>query len=211
MHKQMMLAALALVFATHAFGQSEKNHNRYKWRDGQGNPHYDDVLPDEALKYGYDIINPAGIVVKHVERARTPDELATDKAAADKAATAKRLQDDQLRKDQQMLAAYPREQDLQSSQREQLAVIDQTVQATQASLQNQEKSLSEMLAHAADLDRTGKPVPTTLQQQIDMLRVGIEKQKLYITNKNAEKEASAKRFEAELAHYREVQARVGSQ
>jgi hypothetical protein len=212
MRKQIGLAALALVFtASHAFGQSEKNHNRYKWRDGQGSPHYDDVLPDEALKYGYDIINPAGIVVKHVERARTPDELAADKAAAEKSATAKRLQDDQLRKDQQMLAAYPREQDLQSSQREQLAVIDQTVQATQASLQNQEKSLSEMLAHAADLDRTGKPVPTTLQQQIDVLRVGIEKQKLYITNKNAEKEANAKRFEAELAHYREVQARAGSQ
>ena len=169
------------------------------------------MLPDEALKYGYDVIGPSGIVLKHVDRARTPEEQASDKAAAEKAATAKRLQDDQLRKDQQMLAAYPREQDLQSSQREQLAVIDQTVQATQASLQNQEKSLSEMLSHAADLDRTGKPVPATLQQQIDMLRVGIEKQKAYITSRNAEKEASAKRFETELAHYREVQARIGSQ
>ncbi len=212
MRKQVIFAALALVFtASHAFGQNEKNHNRYKWRDGQGNPHYDDVLPEEALKYGYDVINPSGLVVKHVERARTPEEVAADKAAAEKTATAKRLQDDQLRKDQQMIAAYPREEDLQSSQREQLAVIDQTVQATQASLQNQEKSLSEMLAHAADLDRTGKPVPATLQQQIDMLRIGIEKQKAYITSKNAEKESSAKRFEAEIAHYREVQAKLGSQ
>jgi hypothetical protein len=211
MRKHLLFAALALLFtANHAFGD-EKNHNRYKWRDGQGNPHYDDVLPDEALKYGYDLIGPSGIVLKHVDRARTPEEQAADKVAADKAATTKRLQDDQLRKDQQMLAAYPREQDLQSSQREQLAVINQTVQATQASLQNQEKSLSEMLAHAADLDRTGKPVPTTLQQQIDMLRVGIEKQKAYITNRNAEKAANAKRFESELAHYREVQARIGSQ
>ena len=206
-----MFAALALLFtASHVFGD-EKNHIRYKWRDGQNNIHYDDVLPDEALKYGYDIISPTGLFLKHVDRAKTPEELAADKAAAEKVATAKRLQDDQLRKDQQMLAAYPSEQDLQNSQREQLAVIDQTVQATQASLQNQEKSLSEMLAHAADLDRTGKPVPATLQQQIDMLRVGIEKQKAYIANKNAEKEASAKRFEAELAHYREVQARIGSQ
>jgi hypothetical protein len=212
MRKQMVLAVLALVFATgQAFGQNEKNHNRYKWRDGQGNPHYDDVLPEEALKYGYDVISSSGIVLKHVERARTPEEIASDKAAAEKAATAKRLQDDQLKKDQQMLAAYPREQDLASAQREQLAVIDQTVEATQASLQNQEKSLSELLAHAADLDRTGKPVPATLQQQIDVLRVGIEKQKAYITAKNAEKESSAKRFDAELAHYREVQARIGSQ
>jgi hypothetical protein len=208
----VLIAVLALLFtATAAFGDEKGGHNRYKWRDGQGNLHYDDALPDDALKYGYDVINPSGIVVKHVDRPRTAEELATDKATAEKTAAAKRAQDDQLRKDQQMLAAYPTEQDLQSAQREQLAVIDQTVEATQASLQNQEKSLSEMLAHAADLDRTGKPVPTVLQQQIDTLRISIEKQKAYIAGKHAEKDSSAKRFEAELAHYRDVQARLGSQ
>ena len=211
MRKQVWLASLALLFsATCTFGESG-DHNRFKWRDAQGNLHYDDVLPEEALKFGYDIISPKGLVLKHVDRARTPEELAADKTVAEKAAAEKRAKDEQVRKDQQMIAAYPHEEDLASAQREQLAVIDQTVQATQASLQNQEKSLSEMLAHAADLDRTGKPVPVTLQQQIDVLRVGIEKQKAYIVNKNAEKESSAKRFETELAHYREVQARIGSQ
>jgi Domain of unknown function (DUF4124) len=212
MRKQVFIAAIALlVTATAAFGVDQGGRNRYKWRDGQGNLHYDDALPDEALKYGYDVLNPSGIVVKHVERPRTAEELAADKATADKAATAKRAQDDQLRKDQQMLAAYPTEQDLQSAQREQLAVIDQTVEATQASLQNQEKSLREMLQHAADLERTGKAVSATLKQQIDDLSVSIEKQKAYIAGKHAEKESSAKRFESELVHYREVQARLGSQ
>src|SRR5215813_1491089 len=122
MRKQALLAAMALlVAASVASGDEKDGRNRYKWRDGQGSLHYDDVLPEEALKYGYDIINGSGLVVKHVERARTPEELAADKAAAEKAATAKRLQDDQARKDQQMLAAYPTEKDLQSAQREQLA------------------------------------------------------------------------------------------
>src|ERR1700753_3323826 len=108
MRKQMGLTALVLAFAaSHAFGQNEKDQNRYKWRDGQNNLHYDDVLPEEALKDGYDIIGPSGRLLKHVDRARTTEELAADKAANEKAATAKRLQEDQLRKDQQMLAAYP--------------------------------------------------------------------------------------------------------
>jgi hypothetical protein len=200
-----------LITANLAVAQLPPSHNHYKWRDGQGNLHYDDVLPEEAFKYGYDVVNGNGIVVKHVDRARTPEERAADKAAADKAASLQRARDEEMRKDQQMIAAYPTEQDLQNAQREQLVVIDQTVEATQASLQNQEKSLSEMLAHAADLDRTGKPVPLTLQQQIDTLRVSIEKQKAYIVGKNEEKTSSAKRFEAELAHYREAQARIGSQ
>lgn len=207
----MKLFGIVVLLITANLAIAQSGHNHYKWRDGQGNLHYDDVLPDEAFKYGYDVVNGAGIVVKHVDRARTPEERAADKAAADQAAALQRTHDEQLRKDQQMLAAYPSEQDLQSAQREQLVVIDQTVEATQASLQNQEKSLSEMLAHAADLDRSGKPVPLTLQQQIDTLRISIEKQKAYIVGKNEEKASSARRFEAELAHYREAQARIGSQ
>ncbi len=209
--RMKLFAIVALLTANLAIAQQTSGHNHYKWRDGQGNLHYDDVLPDEAFNYGYDVVNGAGITVKHVDRVRTSEERAADKAAADLAATTQRIRDDQLRKDQQMLAAYPTEQDLQSAQREQLVVIDQTVEATQASLQNQEKSLSEMLAHAADLDRGGKPVPMPLQQQIDTLRISIEKQKAYIVSKNDEKASSAKRFEAELAHYREAQARIGSQ
>ena len=212
MRSKLLLAIVALIISGSVAAQeARKARQHYKWRDGQGNLHYDDVLPEEALKYGYDVVSGAGLVVKHVDRPRTSEELQADKAAAEKATAAKRAQEEKARTDQQMLAAYPSEQDLESAQREQLAVIDQIVQATQASLQNQEKSLSEMLAHAADLDRTGKPVPTPLQQQIDTLRISIEKQKAYIAGKNAEKDSSAQRFAAELAHYREVQARTGSQ
>ena len=194
-----------------ALRRSDKAHNRYKWRDGQGNLTTTTSCRDEALKSATTSSTPQGMVVKHVDRARTPEEWQAAKSRGGKSRRRRSARRTNRRADQQMLAAYPHEEDLASAQREQLAVIDQTVQATQASLQNQEKSLSEMLAHAADLDRTGKPVPATLQQQIDALRVGIEKQKAYIANKNAEKDSSAKRFETELAHYRECRRRTGSQ
>ena len=199
-----VLAISALSFATIAFGEPA-DHNRYKWRDGQGNLHYDDALPNEAVQYGYDVVNPNGLVVKHVDRARTADEMKADKESAAKAAAAQRVADEQKKNDQQVLAAYPNEHDLMLAQQSQLEMIDQSVHATEVSLQNQEKSLSDMLAHAADLDRTGKPVPATLQQQIDSLRQTVEKQKQYIASKAAEKDADAVRFQTELTHYREIQ------
>ena len=201
-----VLAISVLSFTTLAFAQPA-DHNRYKWRDGQGNLHYDDALPNEAVQYGYDIVNPNGLVVKHVDRARTADEMKADKEAAAKAVAAQRVADEQSKNDQQMLAAYPSEHDLVLAQHSQIEMIDQSVHATEVSLQNQEKSLSDMLAHAADLDRTGKPVPATLQQQIDSLRVTVEKQKQYIATKAAEKEADGARFQTELAHYRDIQQR----
>ena len=207
------LVVFALVFSLAASAAappsatSKDNRNRYKWTDQQGNLHYDDVLPMEALQFGYDVVNGQGIVVKHVDRAKTAEELKADKEASDKALAVKRASDAQAKTDQQLLAAYPNESDLLVAQRAQIDTIDQSVHATEVSLKNQEKSLSEMLSHAADLDRTGKPVPASLQQQIDSLRVNVEHQKTYIANKQAEKEADEKKFETELAHYREVQAR----
>ena len=202
----LFVFTLAFCIAASGASVTKDKRNRYKWSDAQGNVHYDDALPPEAVQFGYDVVNDQGIVVKHVDRPKTADELKADKETADKTAAAKRVADAQAKNDQQLLAAYPSEHDLVAAQHAQIDMLDQSVHATEVSLQNQEKSLSDMLSHAADLDRTGKPVPATLQQQIDSLRITVEKQKAYIANRQAEKDASEKRFETELAHYRDVQA-----
>jgi len=148
----VLLAALGLTASVCSFAQSNvTEHNRYKWKDGQGNLHYDDSLPEAALKFGYDVVNKDGMVVKHVDRVRTPEEQAADKLAADKAAAAKKAAEEQSQHDQQILAAYPNEEDLARNQQGQIDSLDQEVHATQLSLDSQEKSLTDMLGRAADL------------------------------------------------------------
>lgn len=203
---RIVLAGVALASALVCAAEGE--HNRYKWRDAQGNLHFDDALPDQALQYGYDIVNERGMVIRHVERAKTAEELAAEQAAAAEDAAQKRAAEDRAKADQQMLAAYPTEQEFTHAQQAQLDMIDQAIHATELSLQSQEKSLTDMLSHAADLDRSGKPVPNTLKQQIEELRHNIERQKAYIAAKQAEKAERAKAYEANLAHYREVQAKL---
>lgn len=195
---------LVVLGATALAATPVAQHNRYKWKDAEGNPHFDDVLPEEALKLGYDVVNSNGIVVKHVDRAKTPEELKAADAEAARKAAAKRIADEQAKADQQTLAAYPTEHDLVDAQKAQLAMLDQNIHATEISLQSQEKSLTEMLAHAADLDRNGKPVPPTLQKQIDSLRRNIGQQKDYIVHKEQEKIEAGTRFETELARYRRL-------
>ena len=205
-----LFAALSLGLTFAASAQEVDKHNRYKWKDGQGNLHYDDALPTEALQFGYDVVNGHGLVVKRVERARTTEEQKADEAAAAQKAAQNRAAEEQAARDQQMLAAYPNERELVSSQQAQLDMLDQNILATELSLQSQEKSLTENLSHAAELDRNGKPVPVTLQSQIEALRQNIERQKAYITGKQQEKADNIKRFETELTHYREVRAKAQS-
>ena len=201
---KIFAGALALTVSLSANSASE--HNRYKWKDGQGNLHYDDALPDAALQFGYDVVNQDGMVVKHVDRTRTPEEQAADKLAAAKLAAEKKTTDERTQHDQQMLAAYPNEQDLARNQQGQLDSLDQEAHATQVSLDSQEKSLTDMLGRAADLERTGKPVPDALSKLIENQRAIVAKQKDYIAAKQKERADTAQRFVDELAHYRELRA-----
>lgn len=198
---------LVLTMSASSLVQAKSgDHDRYKWKDAQGNVHYDDALSEAAIQYGYDVVNRNGMLVKHVDRARTAEEQQADKESAAKAAAEKRVAEQQAQNDQQMLAAFPNEQDLMRNQQAQLDSLDQEVRATQLSLDSQEKSLASMLGRAAELERTGKPVPPALQKQIETQRTVVAKQKDFITGKHKERVDTVQRFANDLAHYNEVRA-----
>jgi Domain of unknown function (DUF4124) len=179
-------------------------HNRFKWTDAQGNLHYSDALPAEAAKFGYEIVNAQGVVIKRVEREKTSEERATAKADLAKAKAEKDAADARARNDRQMLAAYPTEDDLKRAQRQQAEMLEQNLTSAQVSLQSQEKALAELLGHAAELDSSGKPVPATLAKRIGDARKQVEEQRAYITRKQQERDDTVAHFDDELAHYRSL-------
>lgn len=203
----LLVACLFTLCAAIAWAQ-QKVPDRYRWKDAQGVTHFDDVLSAAAIQAGYDIIGSSGMIRRHVDPPRTAEQLKADKAAEAAKKAADRAAAKQAQEDEQMLNAYPTEAELASAQAAQLEMIDQYIGSTQISLKSQEQSLSDLLSHAADLDRSGKPVPATLRSQIEALRANIEKQKAYIAVKQQEKIDSAKRFESELAHYRDLRAKT---
>lgn len=206
-----LIALVLFAFVVASAPAADKLQQRYRWTDAQGVVHFDDVLSDAAIQAGYDIIGGGGMKIRHVDPPKTAEQQkADDKAEAEKKAV-EQAAATQAQQDAQMLAAYPTEQALSEAHNAQLAMIDQYIQSTQISLQSQEKSLTDMLSHAADLERTGKPIPATLSQQIESLRSNIEKQKAYIAGQQQEKIDSATKFETELAHYREVRGKPRSQ
>ncbi|MGA9332767.1 MAG: hypothetical protein WBV39_00630 [Rudaea sp.] len=198
----LALFSTPLIAATKTGGT-----NHYKWTDGQGQLHFDDVLPLEALKYGYDVISPSGLKIKHVDRTKTPEELEADAKARAIKEQQERARQVQEKADQQMLVAYPTERELVSAQQAQVDMLNQNIGATQISLDSQEKSLTEMLEHAADLERSGKPVSAALRSQIESLRSNVEQQKAYIASKQQEKADTAVKFAKQIEHYRKMKAR----
>lgn len=203
--RSVLAAVLALALAAPAWAAgTASGHARYKWTDGEGNLHYSDALPPEAVKYGYEIVNPQGVVIKHVDRPRTSEEKAAAKAELAKAQAAKESAEARVRNDKQMLAAYPTTDDLKRAQHQQSEMMDQNLTSARISLQSEEKSLAELLGHAADFDTNGKPVPVALAKKIADMRKMVDDQRTYIARKQKERDETVAHFDDELAHYQSL-------
>lgn len=193
----LLLLAPALALTVMAAGNT-----RYKWRDAEGNLHYSDSLPANAGVHGYDVINAQGVLIKRVEPAMTADEKAVAKAEAREAQTRKDADERQSRNDQQLLAANPTEADLRNTQTQQIEMLDLQIKSVQTSLQSLERSLTDLLGRAADLERSETAVPARLTAQISDLRTKVDTQYALLERNKAEREKTLQGFEAELERYR---------
>ncbi|MGA9343339.1 MAG: DUF4124 domain-containing protein [Rhodanobacteraceae bacterium] len=197
--------ALCLCWSLAAAGQ-DANHNRYKWRDGQGNLHYSDSLPADAAVRGYDVLSADGILIKHVDRAQSPAERAAARAALAKSRATTEDAENRVRADQQLLVAYPEEGDLVQSQRQQLDLLDRGIKSAQLDLTNAEANLSDLLDHAATFDRDGKPVPADIVRKIAEMRQRTRVERDTVARQQNEREQTQRKFADDLAHYRQLKA-----
>jgi acyl transferase domain-containing protein len=205
MRSSITRLALLLLAPTLALSVLAAGNVRYKWRDAEGNLHYSDSLPAEAGVHGYDVINAQGVLVKRVEPAMTAEEKAVAKAEAAQERAEKDATERQLRNDQQLLAANPTEADLRKTQAQQIEMIDLQIKSVQTGLQSLERSLTDLLGRAADLERSETAVPERLNTQISDLRGKINAQYALLERSKAERAKTLQGFDAEVERYRALQ------
>ena len=203
-----VFAAVALTAGLAAHAQSSPNTGslRYRWQDSHGLVHFSDSLSAEAMKYGYDVVNDRGMIVQRVQRQLSPEErIAANKLAAAEAAR-QRIARDRANADAQMLAAYPDETSYKMSQQQLLDSLDQQIRTTQLNLRGQEKSLTDLLARAGEIERAKKPVPKYLTDSIASQRNVVTAQRSALLRQQAERAQDVQQQARDLAHYRALKA-----
>lgn len=180
----------------------------YRWHDAHGGLHYSDSIPPDAVYLGYDIVNDKGFLVRHVDRQKTPAERAAAEAEAARDAAAQRAARNQAQADRQLLASYPSEAELREAQQAKLAQMQQSIDTTQSNLRSQEQNLTELLTHAADLERSGKPVPAELRKRLADQRQNVTEERNEVARLQGEREATARQMDTELQRYRMLSAKA---
>ncbi|MGH8212364.1 MAG: DUF4124 domain-containing protein [Rhodanobacteraceae bacterium] len=209
MRLPLMSAPIAvLLCASIAWADNVTPTTHFRWHDAQGIVHYSDSIPPEAVRFGYDIVNDQGLLVRHVEREKTPAERAAAAAEAARQAAAKRAVQQQALADTQLLAAYPNEAGLKEAHQARLAQMQQSINTTQSNLHSQEQSLADLLAHAAELERSGEPVPAYLRERVTDQRQSVADERNEVARMQHEREETARQFDIELQHYRLLRAKA---
>lgn len=210
MRKSLLaIAAVVLVAGLSAQASAQNRAGssvRYKWYDEHGLMHFSDSLTAEAMKYGYDLVNDHGLVVRHVPRQLNAEErAAANKLAAEQAARERAAQE-KADADAQMLAAYPDEESYKISLQQALDTIDQQIHTTQINLRSQEKALTDLLARAADLENAKDPVPKFVTDNISAQRSVVTQQRDNLKRQQALRAQTVQAQVQQLAHYRELKA-----
>jgi hypothetical protein len=206
----LLLAALAFGMCAPAFAAPPTPTTHYRWTDASGVVHFSDTIPSSALAGGYDIVDSQGMVVRHVERELTPAERRAAAARAAQDAAARRDAQQRRIADAQMLTAYPTDKDLQASQQAQLHQIQADIGSLETNLRSQEDSLTELLAHAADLEHSKQPIPPYVSKRIAEQRESVNGERAALVQKRADFARTETRFAAQLEHYRALRAKFSN-
>lgn len=178
----------------------------YRWVDAEGKVHYTDALPPEAVNQARDEINSSGVTVNRVDRALTEEERAAKRIADAEAERLANIKAEQDKMDAALMGSYATEADLARAYRERFDLLDQSLEAARVGIRSQEKSLEDQLAHAASLERGGKPVPATVQSSIAASRRQVEDQREYLRRRETELQNLQAEYDRILQRYRLLKA-----
>jgi hypothetical protein len=206
---QLLLPAflLAACVATPVRAIDNTTAVHYRWKDAAGVVHFADTIPASALAGGYDVVDNNGRLVRHVARELTPAERKAATAEAARQAAAKRAAQQQSLEDTQMLSAYPTDKDLQQSQQAQLQQIQTDIATLQTNLRSQESTLTDLLAHAADLEHSGEPIPAEVSKRISEQRESVNQERGAVVQRRADLVNAQTKFAAQLQRYHALRAK----
>ncbi len=201
---------LTLAFACVATSSAIAAGKLYRWVDEDGKVHYSDTVPPSEVDKARDQLNAQGRRVESVQRAMTPEEQAAADADAKEKEAQRKAQEAEEHMDNVLLSSYDQESDLKRAYDERFDLVTQSIASAEIGIRSQERSLAELLAHAANLERAGEPVSEAIQKSIELSRSQVAEQADYLKKREAEQALLQKEFDDTMARYRRLKAAAAS-
>lgn len=194
----------ALLCTSTAFAE-----RTFKWIDSEGHVHYGSRVPPEYAKQERKVMNERGRTIKVYDAAKTPEQWAEEQRLKEEAAAKNKvIAEKQAIHDRSLLATYSSEQDMLLAKNGKIASVDALLQLTSSRIVSMQERLHKLTEEAATYERSGKALPASLESQLKNLREQISTNETFIKEKEQERIAISKQFDADIARYIELTADI---
>jgi hypothetical protein len=158
-----------------------------------------DHVPPEYAQMGYEVLNDQGLVVKRVQRAATPEELAAKEAK--EAIKSARIERIRVRReaDQGLLRIYSKPEDVERARKRKVDNINGYIGLQQRRITDLTEKLEKAQARAANYERSGQEIPVDMRLEIAQLQNQIRESHSNIKIRNTEKVESTKVYAEEYS------------
>ena len=198
MLKPSLLIAL-VIGATFSLPAAAK---MYKWIDDAGTTHYGESIPPEYANKDR-VEMDQGRVMKKVEVMSPEDRLAKKEAAAKKLENDKIILE-QKRHDETLTNTYSNSDEVDLARKRNLQQVEAQITNNKSQLKIAKDSLLSLQQEAAKSTQANKPVPVSLQEEMQQSQTQVAKLQKNLDKSLAEKAVVEARFDADKARYIEL-------
>lgn len=164
-----------------------------------------DYVPAEYVHLGYDILNHQGMVIGHVDRAPTAEELARKKAAEAARQARKDAIEQQKQADMNLLRLYAAPEDVERARQRKADEVDSYIQLQRRRIADLQAKLEKSQGQAANIERRGRDVPADMRLEIVELQNAIRDSEKNIDDRQQEIITATREFADQYERVRILQ------
>ncbi len=176
------------------------------WQNNVGVRACGSSVPPEYSQSRIEYINERGLVVKVVEAAKTPAELAADRERIRILKEQEDRRKEQARLDSILLNTYTTERDLILARENNLKAAQGQIDIAGGNLKLLLSNFDELQKQAANFERAGNKPPKQLIEKLDNARELVRIKKIHIESKETGKKDMLERFDRDLARFKQLKS-----
>ncbi len=175
----------------------------YRWRDKEGNLHFGESVPAEYAGLPYDVVNDAGLVIKHVEKGDVPpDVVMKEEKKSEGRAPLISVEERRRQADRYLLLQYKSEEDIQHELEMELSQMAYDLRINQQSMDSTKAAIRSQLRDLADQQRAGQVISDEQRQEVDKLYARLSSDKRKLARLDQQGETIRTRFQTNLERFR---------
>jgi hypothetical protein len=190
-----ILTALLLPSLSWAVADEATAREYYRYRDSKGVMKISQGIPPESSKMGYDIITAEGTLIKQVPRELTKEDLKATGSVEAKRRTAEAEAKQQLKNDQALLRRYSTPADIEAARKRAINDIIIRIGIINSNFMSLKAQIEREQTRAANLERSGQPVPQELADNIKALTAEVDETERTIEQRRLEIKQEEKNYD----------------